>query len=105
MVHPDHNPDCYDTPTTAIDPIHRSRRPGGPPMSRATLPGPVALICAPLLPLPALAQEVKTGAGIGITVHGIIGATYYAQDATFGPGNGQKAEFATEELRDASGSR
>ena len=74
-------------------------------MSRASGGWPAGLICLALLPLPALAQEVKTGAGIGITVHGIIGATYYAQDATFGLGNGQKAEFATAELRNASGSR
>ena len=49
------------------------------------------------LSTPALAQNVTTSQGITITVRGIVNATFFAQDADFGLGNGQKANFVTGE--------
>lgn len=46
---------------------------------------------------PALGQDVKAGQDISITIHGILSGTLFAQDADFGLGNGQKAEFVTAE--------
>ena len=43
------------------------------------------------------AQGVATSQGISVTVRGIISGTFFAQDADFGTGNGQKAEFVTAE--------
>jgi hypothetical protein len=50
------------------------------------------------LSTPALAQNVSTSQGVSITVRGIVNATFFAQDATFGIGNGQKANYVTAEL-------
>src|SRR3990172_6439931 len=50
--------------------------------------------------VPASAQDVKTGQNIAITVRGIFSGSLYAQDATFGTGNGQKAQYVTGELND-----
>jgi len=47
------------------------------------------------LSTPALAQEVKTNQGISITLRGIVNATFFAQDADFGLGTGQKANYVT----------
>jgi hypothetical protein len=44
-----------------------------------------------------LAQNVTTTQGVSITVHGIVNATFFAQDADFGLGNGQKANYVTAE--------
>jgi len=49
------------------------------------------------LSTPALAQNVTTSQGITLTVRGIVNATFFAQDATFGIGNGQKANYVTGE--------
>jgi len=49
------------------------------------------------LSTPALAQNVTTSQGITITVRGIVDATFFAQDADFGLGNGQKANYVTGE--------
>ena len=45
------------------------------------------------LSTPALAQDVKTNQGISITLHGIVDATFYADDALFQLGGGQKANY------------
>jgi len=45
----------------------------------------------------AVAQQVTTGQNISITVHGIFSGSFFMQDADFGTGNGQKAEFVTAE--------
>src|SRR6266849_1130368 len=75
-------------------------------MVRAAVGWPAVLICAALLPAVASGQDVKTSQNVSVTLRGIVSATYYAQDATFGLGNGQKAEFATAELvNPANGSR
>lgn len=56
---------------------------------------------AAALPLSHLhAQEVKAGGRETITLRGIVGASMYLQDANFGLGNGQKAQFVTEDLED-----
>jgi hypothetical protein len=49
------------------------------------------------LSTPALAQNVTTSQGVSITIRGIVNATFFAQDATFGIGNGQKANYVTAE--------
>src|SRR5467141_5120991 len=46
-----------------------------------------------VLPASALAQDVKTNQGISITLHGIVDATFFADDALFQLGGGQKANF------------
>ena len=56
--------------------------------------GLLASICAPPH---AGAQQVATGQNISITIHGIFSGSFFAQDADFGTGNGQKAEFGTAE--------
>jgi hypothetical protein len=45
----------------------------------------------------AVAQQVTAGQNISITLHGIFSGSLFAQDADFGTGNGQKAEFVTAE--------
>src|SRR6185295_18210271 len=57
----------------------------------------VFLAVAGLLASRAAAQQVTTGQNISITVHGIFSGSVFAQDADFGTGNGQKAEFVTAE--------
>jgi len=44
-----------------------------------------------------VAQQVTTGQNISITVHGIISGSVFIQDADFGTGNAQKAEYVTAE--------
>ena len=46
----------------------------------------------------AVAQDVRSGTGDRITLHGFIGATGFFQDADFGLGNGTRAEFVRAEL-------
>jgi hypothetical protein len=46
---------------------------------------------------PAFAQDVRTTTGITITVRGIVNATFFAQDANFQFGSGQKANFVISE--------
>lgn len=48
----------------------------------------------------AAGQDVKVGGDVTITIDGLIGATFFVQDALFGLGNGQKAEFVTREFDD-----
>ena len=55
------------------------------------------LAVAGLLASRADAQQVTTGQNISITLHGIFSGSFYAQDADFGTGNGQKAQFVTAE--------
>jgi hypothetical protein len=50
-----------------------------------------------LLSTPALAQNVTTSQGISITVRGIVNATFFAQDADFNLGSGQRAQVPTAE--------
>ena len=57
----------------------------------------VFLAVAGLLASRAAAQQVTTGQNISITVHGIFSGSVFAQDADFGTGNGQKAQFVTAE--------
>ncbi len=47
------------------------------------------------LSTPALAQNVTTTQGVSITLRGIVDATFFAQDADFGLGTGQKANYVT----------
>ncbi|HEY0671687.1 MAG TPA: hypothetical protein VGD27_05445 [Longimicrobiales bacterium] len=46
------------------------------------------------------AQEVKPGGKETITVRGILSASFFVQDALFGLGNGQKAQYVAEELQE-----
>lgn len=43
-------------------------------------------------------QEVKLGGDASLTIRGILSATAFIQDARFGPGNGQQANFVQQEL-------
>ena len=59
------------------------------------------LTAVAVLSTPALAaQDVKANQGISVTVRGIFSGSLYAQDATFGTGNGQKAQYVTGEVAD-----
>jgi hypothetical protein len=59
---------------------------------------PLGCLAAVLfLSTPAFAQAVNANQNISINVRGILSATFFAQDADFGLGNGQKAEFVTAE--------
>ena len=56
-----------------------------------------AMLFVVAIPVSASAQNVTTSQNISITVRGILSGTLFAQDADFGLGNGQKAEFVTAE--------
>lgn len=58
----------------------------------------LTLLCG----LPAAAQEVKPGGKETITIRGILSASFYMQDALFGLGNGQKAQYVNQELQEDS---
>jgi hypothetical protein len=58
----------------------------------------LALLAAPFLPDTLAAQDVEAGGRERITIRGILGASFYVQDALFGLGNGQKAQFVQTEL-------
>ena len=55
------------------------------------------LAAVAVLSTPALAQDVKANQGISVTIRGILSGTFFAQDADFGLGNGQKAQYVTAE--------
>lgn len=57
----------------------------------------VAALSASLDSLAATAQQVTTSQNISVTVHGILSGSLFAQDADFGTGNGQKAQYVTAE--------
>src|SRR5687768_13522558 len=58
------------------------------------------LIAGPLQINPLSAQEVKPGERANITIRGIVGASFFVQDALFGLGNGQKAQYVQDDLAD-----
>ncbi len=60
---------------------------------------PLALLSAALVQ-PARAQEVKPGGPETITIRGLLSASFYLQDALFGLGNGQKAQYVQDEFVD-----
>jgi hypothetical protein len=62
---------------------------------RAILTATILSCCS--LAQTAAAQEVKPGGNEGIKIRGILSGTLYLQDALFGTGNGQRAEFVTQE--------
>jgi hypothetical protein len=67
------------------------------------LPRPVGSLAAILslaLPASGVAQQVTTSQNVSISVRGIFSGSLYAQDATFGTGNGQKAQYVTGEVAD-----
>jgi hypothetical protein len=53
-----------------------------------------------LSPASSSAQDVKPGGRETITVRGIVSASFYVQDALFGLGNGQKAQYVSEDTQD-----
>lgn len=57
----------------------------------------VSLIAFMLTTTSLAAQAVTTSQGVSITVRGILSGTFFAQDADFGTGNGQKAQYVTAE--------
>jgi hypothetical protein len=62
----------------------------------------VGLLALSLLPSTAVRaqQEVRLGGDASLTIRGILSGTVFAQDARFGLGNGQQAEFVQTELAD-----
>ena len=56
-----------------------------------------ALLCSSVTSIRAQ-QEVRLGGDATLTIGGILSASIFAQDARFGLGNGQQAEFVTSEL-------
>jgi len=54
-------------------------------------------LAATILPATALAQDVKTTQGVSITLRGIVDATFFADDALFQLGGGQKANYVVAE--------
>jgi hypothetical protein len=57
----------------------------------------VSLIAFVLTTTMLSAQAVTTSQGVSVTVRGILSGTFFAQDADFGTGNGQKAQYVTAE--------
>jgi hypothetical protein len=57
-----------------------------------------ASIAISLQVTPLTAQEVKPGGRANITIRGIVGASFYLQDALFGLGNGQKAQYVQDDF-------
>ena len=73
--------------------------------SRRFVVAPVVMVLSLGAAVAARAQQpeqppgVRVGAGdVGLTIRGILSATLFLQDARFGLGNGQQAEFVTQEL-------
>ena len=60
----------------------------------------VALLCLSASSSAVAQREVRIGSDASLTVSGILSATLFAQDARFGPGNGQQAAFVQTELAD-----
>src|SRR5690606_10433855 len=52
------------------------------------------------LPPAVVAQDVKPGGDETITIRGIVGVSMFMQDANFGLGNGQKAQFVTDDIEE-----
>jgi hypothetical protein len=65
--------------------------------STCTLCTLIALLCLPASALRGQ-QEVKLGTDATLTISGILSGTLFAQDARFGLGNGQQAEFVQTQL-------
>jgi hypothetical protein len=59
----------------------------------------LVLMCLPASALRAQ-NEVRLGTDATLTISGILSATLFTQDARFGLGNGQQAEFVQNELAD-----
>lgn len=57
-------------------------------------------LLAGALPTTALAQEIKLGGRETLTIRGILSASFFVQDALFGLGNGQKAQYVATELQE-----
>jgi len=57
----------------------------------------IALLCLPAATLSGQ-RDVRIGSDATLTIGGILSATLFAQDARFGLGNGQQAEFTQTEL-------
>jgi hypothetical protein len=55
------------------------------------------LLASIAAPPPTDAQQVATSQSVSITVRGIFSGSFFAQDADFGTGNGQKAQYVTAE--------
>ena len=64
---------------------------------RSSFTGSLAAVLSLAVIGPASAQDVNASQGITVNLRGILSATYFAQDADFGLGNGQKAQFVTAE--------
>ena len=60
----------------------------------------LAWLVAALRPVGAHAQEIKIGGRESLTIRGILSASFFVQDALFGLGNGQKAQYVVDELAD-----
>ncbi len=56
------------------------------------------ILAVAVIPVELQAQDVKPGGRETITIRGIVGASMFMQDANFGLGNGQKAQFVTEDI-------
>lgn len=56
----------------------------------------VAVVCS----APVAAQQVKPGGNETITIRGFVSGSLFLQDANFGTGNGQRAQYVTQELKD-----
>src|SRR3989442_6715849 len=54
-------------------------------------------LAATILPATALAQDVKTTQGVSITLRGIVDVTFFADDALFQLGGGQKGNYVVAE--------
>ncbi|HET7583875.1 MAG TPA: hypothetical protein VFK13_03155 [Gemmatimonadaceae bacterium] len=67
---------------------------------RSTVAAATMLAVGFLLPRTARAQGGNAPPEQSLTIRGIFSATLYAQDALFGLGNGQQAEFVTDETRE-----
>lgn len=59
-----------------------------------------AAIVTATLPPAVVAQDVKPGGDETITIRGIVGVSMFMQDANFGLGNGQKAQFVTDDIEE-----
>jgi len=70
---------------------------GSKPLSCLSTCAFTALLCLPAAILHGQ-QDVKIGSDATLTIGGILSATLFAQDARFGLGNGQQAEFTQTEL-------
>jgi len=70
---------------------------GSKPLSCLSTCAFMTLLCLPAATLRGQ-HDVKLGSDATLTISGILSATLFAQDARFGLGNGQQAEFTQTEL-------